>query len=188
MMENRSNALMLFALLVPCMLRGQAGLNCTSHDNYYVVVKDRADSVLNDVLVKYGTGPHKCAYQPASGDYEMKEVPANTIVKLADQYLFLGGQSGPDGGTFAVFDLNGRKKVYEHSYSGTGVRINAGIVTFTETVGPAKRAECPKFDEITKMSLAPAIEADVSFAVADLAHPEKLKLLSPVKPRCVAHQ
>lgn len=183
-----SNMKVLIVVLFTGCVLAQSVPKCQSFPPYYTIVRDRTDSVLSDVLVKSGPGPFRCAYRPGPADYQIRGVLANEFVKFAARYLFVGGGSGPDGGTFAVYDLQARQKVYEHEYAGKGLQVIGSTITYTKTLGAATRATCRKFDEIAKMSLRPVIEADVSFPVQDLSTPEKLKNLKPLRQRCVAHQ
>ena len=137
---------------------------------YFVVVRNRTDSVNNDVLAKYGPEQHRCLYQVERTDFDIKEVLANQFVKVVDQYLFQGGGSGPDGEEFVVYDLKARTKLYQHVYMGNGIGVTGGIVSFTERLDRATRENCKDYDRITKLGLSATIEADVSFKLDDLAN------------------
>jgi hypothetical protein len=87
-----------------------------------------------------------------------------------------------------VYDLTARSKIYSHVFMGDDIRISGNMVSYTQSLGRAKRENCKDYDKIVKQSLSPTIEADVSFKLEDLAHPENLKSLPPSKLRCVANQ
>jgi hypothetical protein len=174
-------------LLCVALSRGwaQEGLVCESHPPYFLVIRARTDSVNSDVLVKYDP---VCAYRVGRTDYELKDVNTNRFVKFVDPYLFLGGSTSPDVGDLVVYNLKARAKVYEHIFAGKDIRISGNTVFYVQSLGRAKREQCKDYDKIVSQDFRPILEAEVSFQVEDLAHPEKLKSLNPSKIRCVAHQ
>ena len=162
---------------------------CESLPPYFLVMLPHAyGDVTGDLLVKSGTQHHQCVYKVEPGDYELERVSFNRFVKVVDSYLFLGGGSAPIIGQFAIYDLNKRMKLYEHTYMGKNIRVEGHTVFFTEHLGNAKPDQCKDYDKIVKLSLTPTLEADVSLNLNDLAHPEKLTLLVRSKTRCVASQ
>jgi hypothetical protein len=181
-------AILLAGLLAP--LRAQLGIpRCESLPPYFLVMLPHAyGDVSGDLLVKYGSQRHQCAYKAEAGDYELQRVSFNRFVKVVDSYLFLGGGSAPIIGQFAIYDLTKRTKLFEHTYMGKNIRIEGRTVIFAEHLGNAKRDQCKDYEKIAKLSLTPTLEADVSLNLDDLAHPEKLTLLVRSKTRCVATQ
>lgn len=170
-------------LLSSLVCIGQTGVpSCQVDPPYSLVVRERTDSVGSDVIVKYGPPQHTCLYRVEGKDFEIKDVNTSRFIKVADPYLFLGGGTGPDGGTLVVYDLQARTKLYEHNFSGN-------TVSFVDWVGPAKREQCPAdFDRFTKHGLTTTLAADVSFKLEDLSHPQRMKTLARAKQRCIETQ
>ena len=161
---------------------------CQAHPPYFVVVRQRTDSLNSDVLVKFGNGQRQCVYQAEPADYELQAVNTNRFVKLAGRYLFLGGGTAPDIESFAVYDLVARTKIYEHAYMENSFRLTESMVWFTEPLGRAAPERCKDYDRIVKLGQTPTMEGDVSFSLDDLAHPERLGSLVSSNLRCVATQ
>ncbi len=174
-------------LLCPGQAPAQAPV-CQSHAPYFVVARNRTDSVNSDLLVKYGPDAHQCLYRVESSDYEVNDVNNSDFMKIAGSYLFLGGGSGPDIGEILIYDLKARRKLYSHTYMRGSFRLKGESASFTEDLGRAKPEQCKDYSKVSKMGLTPTLEGDVSFTLDDLAHAEKLNSVKPSNVRCVATQ
>jgi hypothetical protein len=90
------------------------------------------------VIVKYGQAQRTCAYRVERTDFEIQDVNTSRFIKVAEPYLFLGGGTGPDGGSFVVYDLKARTKLYEHRFIGDTIRISGNTVSFRRLAGPGE--------------------------------------------------
>jgi hypothetical protein len=166
------------------------GTTCHDSAKYFVIEKNRTDSVGSDVLVKYKTSPNQhidCAYFVDKSDYEILngENGAQYFFAVTGNFLLMDNGTGPEQRELTIFDLNKRTQVFADEYTGTrDIGINGTLVQYwtttpshtngvpiidsSGTAEPATQANCPEFEQYRSDGLTPSIVAHVSLDLSTL--------------------
>jgi hypothetical protein len=148
--------------------------NCVSNNKYFVISKNKTDSVGTNILIKYKSSPNQnlsCDYLYSDGDFKI-EGDAEYIMALENNFLILDSGTGPDPRGLIVYDLNLRKKIYEGSYSKPVDVQNNTVNYWAETTKIATEQNCPELKTWQNGGLEAAIDARVSLNLITLIKKE----------------
>ncbi len=138
-------------------------INCYESTKYVIVAREVQGRTGTDFLVKYKINPEDqlaCNYNPANGDFEIKNEWAEYFAGLKNDLLVLDSTTGPGPSGLIIWDLRKRKKVYEGSWADSEESGDNSLVYWMET-GEATHANCPELEKWRSQGLDAAIETKV---------------------------
>lgn len=164
----------------------EPGVSCHDTPLYYVVQKQKADSVGTDILVKYKKSEEEevaCSYKVGQGDYEIANGDgAQYLYAITNNFLITDNGTAPDPRGLVVFDLNKRKEIFTDQYS-KPLNVDGTTVTYWATSKKTPTAEnCPDLASYQSNGLTAAIETEVSVEISTLTKKDL------GKERCAARQ
>jgi hypothetical protein len=142
---------------------GSDQIICYESTKYFIVAREVQGRTGTDFLVKYKINPKdklSCNYNPANGDFEIKNEWAEYFSGLKNDLLILDSTTGPGPSGLIIWDLTKRKKVYEGYWTDSEDSGDNSLVYWMET-GEATHANCPELEKWHSQGLEAARETKV---------------------------